>query len=299
MTDTPDRLALLPDEAATSFLTTGVLQEREPLPFAAIDQRTSPATWAAEPIRELFDEAMKRFDSETRTAADAWLAPVLHATLRLTRRDASDSMLWNHVALRVASDYVFWRHQGRPTERKPVPSVNRNRFCGPFHSQAFARLWWAAELFRDGPDYGPAVAACGNQDMLNTALRLEVILHRPAAQAILRLLSTGRVRTGREVNALVQAVNMAGSSLAYESIAPDEEQDVDAYADWVDDLAGELVSFDSLPDGPEDGRTPIRSVEALLPLFDQLFTEAPVRGRAEDTTTTPYRHVQDGRNPAR
>jgi hypothetical protein len=285
MTDIPDRLALLPGEAATGFLTAAVLQEREPLPFAAIDSRSSPTAWAAEPVRELIDEAMKRFGPETRTAADAWLAPALHATLRLTRRDAADSTLWNHIALRVGPDYVFWRHQGRQTERTPIPSVNRTRFCGPFYSQAFTRLWWAAELFRDGPDYGPVVVACGNQDMLNTALRLEVILHRPAAQAILRLLSTERVRTGREVNALLQAVNMAGSTLAYESIGPDEEQDGDAYSDWVDDLAGELVSFDSVPDGPEDGRVPARSVEALVPLFERLFAEAPVRGRAEETTT--------------
>jgi hypothetical protein len=281
VTELPDRLALLPNEAATGFLTTAVLQEREPLPAAAIDNRSTPTKWAAGPVRELVDEAMKRYGSDTRTAADAWLAPALHATLRLTRRDAAESSLWNHIALRVAPDYVFWRHPGRPSERTPIPAVNRARFCGPFHSQAFARLWWAAELFRDGPDYAPVVLACGNQDMLNTTLRLEISLHRPTAQAILRLLSAGEGLTGREVNALVQAVNMAGSTLAYESIAPDDEPDVDAYSDWMEGLTGELVRFDSLPDGPDDGRVPARSVEALIPLFEQLFDGAPVRGRPE------------------
>lgn len=282
MNDIPEHLALLPDDVAAGYLNTAVLQEREPLPWAAIDRASEPLEgerrWEVESARELFDEAMKRFE-DSRTAADAWLAPVLHATLRLTRREAADSRLWNFLALRVAPDYVFWRHPGRPSERQPVPTVNRSRFSGPFHSQAFARLWWAAELFRDGYDYEPVVVACGNQDMLNTALRLEIILHRPTAQAMLRMLATGSVRTGRDVNALAQAVNAAASTLAFEVIAPDAPPDTDAYRDWVELLGGALVPLDSLPDGPDDGRAPLGSVNTLVSLFERLFAEAPVRGK--------------------
>jgi hypothetical protein len=282
MKDVPERLALLPDEAAATLLTTAVLQEREPLPTAAIDKaaRTlgDQQRWAAGPIRDLVEEAMKRF-GDSRTAADAWLAPILHSTLRITRREAADSRLWNHLALRVAPDYVFWRHPGRPSERQPAPAVNRSRFSGPFYSHAFARLWWAAELFRDGYDYRPAVVACGNQDVLNTVLRLEVVLHRPTAQAMLRLLDGGPVRTGRDVNALAQAINSAGTTLVFEHIAPDAAPDPDAYQAWIDDLDGALVPLESLPDGPDDGRAPVGAVKALVPLFERLFAEAPVRGK--------------------
>ncbi|WP_436760968.1 DUF6339 family protein [Streptosporangium sp. V21-05] len=272
MSGVPDRIGHLPNEWAAKFLTTAVLEQREPLPTVALDRASRPGRWGAEPVRHLVEEAMKRFTPESRTSADAWLSPVLHATLRLTRREAADPEIWNHLALRVAPDYLFWRHPGRPV-------TNRGRFSGPFHSQAFARLWWAAELFRDGPDYGPVVIACGNQDVLNTVLRLEVILHRPTAQAILRLLASGVVRTGREVNALAQAVNTAGSTLAYEALAPDVPQDSDSYRDWIEDLSGVLVPYDSLPDGPDDGRVPASAVGALVPLFGKLFAEAPVRGR--------------------
>ncbi|GGP91100.1 DUF6339 family protein [Streptosporangium pseudovulgare] len=281
MSDILARIGHLPDDAAVKFLTSAVLEQREPLPMAAVDRASQPGPWEAEPVRQLLDEAMKRFEPESRTAADAWLAPLLHATLRLTRREAADSRIWNHLALRLAPDYVFWRHPGRP----PTPAVNRARFSGPFYSQTFSRLWWAAELFRNGPDYGPVVVACGNQDVLNTVLRLEVILHRPTAQAILRLLSTGAVRTGREVNALAQAVNTAGSTLAYEALAPDAVQDADSYRDWIEDLGNVLVPYDSLPDGPTDGRVPEHAVEALVPLFERLFAEAPVRGRPEQQET--------------
>jgi hypothetical protein len=265
-------LRLLPDEAAAKFLTSGVLEDSEPLPLTAIDQMSEPAPWEAEPVRQLLDEAMKRFTPAERTSADAWLAPVLHSTLRLTRREASDSRIWNYVAVRLAPDYVYWRHLSRGNP----PAVSRTRFSGPFYSQAFARLWWAAELFRDGPDYEPVAVACGNQDVLNTVLRLEVILHRPTAQAIIRLLTTDVIRTGRQVNALAQAVNTAGSTLSYEARAPDDPRDVDAYRDWIEELSGVLVPYDSLPIGPSDGRARSTSVDALATLFKQLFTESPI-----------------------
>ncbi|MBG0814839.1 DUF6339 family protein [Planomonospora sp. ID82291] len=284
-TTTPERLALLPDEIAAKHLTTAVLQGLEPLRTTAIDRSCEPLSpevrWATEPIRELFDEAMKRFD-DSRTGADAWLAPRLHATLRLTRREAADNRLWNHLALRMAPDYVFWRHPGRPSQNHPVPTVNRSRFSGPFYSQAFARLWWSAELFRDGYDYRPAVLACGNQDVLNTALRLEVILHRPVAQAMLRLLGNETARTGRDINALAQAVNSAGTTLFFEAIAPDAAPDPDAYRDWIEELRSSLPPLEALPNGPDDGKVPLSAVNALVPLFERLFAEAPVRGKKTD-----------------
>ncbi|MFI7534367.1 DUF6339 family protein [Streptosporangium sp. NPDC049376] len=264
-------LGLLPDESAARFLTAGVLENNEPLPFSAIDRASEPSQRDAEPVRQLIDEALKRFTPVERTAADAWLAPVLHATLRLTRREASDSRLWNHLAIRLAPDYVYWRHLSRGNP----PTVSRVRFSGPFHSQAFSRLWWAAELFRDGSDYEPVLVACGNQDVLNTVLRLEVILHRPTAQAIIKLLRTGFIHTGRQVNALAQAVNTVGSTISYEALAPDSLRDHDTYRDWIEELEGVLVPYDSLPAGPSDGKVRAGSVEALVTLYKQMFTESP------------------------
>lgn len=278
MNDLPEKLALLPDGTATRFLTSAVLFNQEPLPAAAIDQHATPTNWNARLVRQLFDEAMKRFDQDERTSADAWLAPVLHATLRLTRREASDSELWNYLALRVAPDYVYWRHLPFPTVKKPNPKVNKARFSGPYYSQVFSRLWWTAELFRDGSDYGPVVTACGNQDVPNTVLRLEMIRHRPTAQAMIRLLSTGVIRTGDDVNSLTRAVNSAGATVSYEALAPDLGPDPGAYRDWIDELASVLVPYDSLPTGPDDGRVRQAAVDTLATLFTQLFTESPSAG---------------------
>ncbi|WP_343983760.1 DUF6339 family protein, partial [Streptosporangium amethystogenes] len=184
----PQRIALLPDSEALRFLTSGVLDGKEQLPQALISKACRPLDdsprWETRLLRDFIDEAMRRFGDGPPTAADAWLAPRLHAILRITRREAADAGLWNFLSMGLAPDYVFWRHIGRAKKSDDPQTVNSHRFCGPFHTQAFARLWWAAELFRDGDDYSPVELASRNQDVFNTVLRMEIIHHRPTAQAL-------------------------------------------------------------------------------------------------------------------
>lgn len=299
--DALTRLALLPDSAVMKHLTLGVRTGSEELPRSALAKACvmldETSRWDGTQIRGLLDEAMRRFDGSV-TDADAWLAPRLHAALRLTRREAADSRLWNFLCLLLAPDYVLWRHLGRPTVKKPVPEVSSVRYQGAFHVQAFARLWWASELFRDGDDYEPVEIACGNQDMLNTVLRLEIIHHRPAAQAIVQMMRRRIVHTGREVNALAKAVNAAGSTLLYEILAPDEIPDADAHHAWIDEGDTILVPYDSLPEGPDDVGVPGPAVDALVPLFEKLYMEAPVRGRERTSASeavATFDESSDGR----
>ncbi|WP_063910162.1 DUF6339 family protein [Herbidospora yilanensis] len=276
MIDVPDRLALLPVEVAAKMLTPAVLEGREGMPFAAIDKVSTPTGRRSAPIRSLIDETIRRF-AENRTDSDAWLAPRLHATLRLTRAEASDPALWNHLAMRIAPDYVAWRFPGRGHGEGRLQKINRNRFVGPFDAQGFTRLWWAAELFRDGCDYTPVLTACGHQDVLNTILGLRITLHRPTAQALLRMVAGGVAVTSKEVNVLAQAVNAAATTLVYEALAPDSPRDHDASRDWMDDSNGVFVPFDSLPEGPDDGEAPATSVRDLVELFMDIYRDAPTR----------------------
>ncbi|MBJ7905151.1 DUF6339 family protein [Streptomyces sp. NPDC003656] len=280
----PERLALLATSAAEPFLTEELLKAEgvhagidlakvvEPLP-------EDDARWSVEPIRSLVEDAMFAF-REDRTRADAWLAPRLHATLRLSRREAADKRLWNHLALAVAPDYVAWRHLAEPTAKKPEPRIAAERFRGPGDRQCFSRLWWAAELFRNGPDYEPVEVACGNQDLIHTVLRLELIDHRPTAQALVRLLKNGRVANGREVNGLSTAINAAGATLVYDVLAPDEPRDPTPLRDWIAGAASAgPVARRGLPEGPDEAPAPEESVAALTEYFAELFETAPVRGR--------------------
>ncbi|MGQ4375655.1 DUF6339 family protein [Streptomyces sp. SAS_267] len=289
--DVPEVLGLLPDAAVAKHLSRGMQSGQEFPPQVALRKagtrlEEGDARWHSQPIRELLEEAMERF-ADRRTEADGWLAPRLHATLRLTRAEAGDTRLWNHMAMLVAPDYVVWRHKGKEI-------AEGSRFSGPHYTQCFARLWWAAELFRDGRDYTPVILACSVQDVLNTTLRLDVVDHRPTAQAFLRVLAglvaSGTPRLGDHVNALSSAINSAGSTLVYDVLAPDSPPLVDELRDWIADAAtAKAAPWDRLPDGPDDGRVLASSVDALFTLFEQLRAEAPVRrrGRVADDTATP------------
>ncbi|WP_405662853.1 DUF6339 family protein [Streptomyces sp. NBC_01166] len=283
----PERLAFLADLNAARYLTEGLLTGKEDVPAIALNKVTEPlpvneARGELAPVRDLVDDAMHAFREEKVTAADAWLAPRLHATLRLTRREAADRRLWNYLALGVAPDYVVWRHTTDPG-KGDAPRVAAKRFRGASDSQAFARLWWAAELFRNGSDYGPVATACAQQEMLNTALRLSVIDHRPTAQALVSLIDRGTVRTGREVNALAKAVNASAATLMYDVVAPDVERDGRPLAQWIEAAeSAPAVPRRGLPAGPDEERAPEDSVTALADHFTELFAGAPVRGRKTD-----------------
>ncbi|MEU5772384.1 DUF6339 family protein [Streptomyces venezuelae] len=281
----PERLALLSDLNAAQYLTEGLLTGKEDVPAMALRKRVEPlpnadARSELGPVRDLMDEAMRMWRDGKSTKADAWVAPRLHATLRLTRSEAADRRFWNYLALGVAPDYVVWRHMSESREEGKLPSVAASRFRGAHYTQAFARLWWAAELFRNGPDYGPAVTACTHQDMLNTTLRLDVIDHRPTAQAMVRLIDRGIVRNGREINALASAINTSAATLMYDVISPDVERDGQPLQRWIDasEWAGP-VPQKTLPEGPDEERAPDTSVEALADYFGELFEDARVRGR--------------------
>ncbi|MFJ5675188.1 DUF6339 family protein [Streptomyces sp. NPDC093097] len=280
----PERLGLLATSAVDPFLTEELLKGEqihggidlakvvEPLP-------EDDARWWVEPIRSLVEDAMFEF-REDRTRADAWLAPRLHATLRLTRREAADKRLWNHLALAVAPDYAVWRHLSEPTANRPERRIATERFRGPADRQCFSRLWWAAELFRNGSDYEPVEVACGNQDLIHTVLRSELIDHRPTAQALVRLLKSGQVSGGREVNGLSVAINAAGATLIYDILAPDQPRDPAHLRDWIAEAeSAPPVERHELPNGPDEDPVPEESVAALTSYFAELFETAPVRGR--------------------
>ncbi|WP_458689827.1 DUF6339 family protein [Nocardia tengchongensis] len=239
--------------------------------------------WRAQPVRDLLDEAMSRFDRGS-AAVDGWLAPRLHATLRMTRAEAADSEIWNYLALVVASDYVVWRHKPRGADDKgEAPEA---RFNGLSYTQAFSRLWWAAELFRNGQDYGPVQTVFRYQEFPNTVLRFSIIDHRPTALTMVRMvenmIANGTAAIGDVITPLATAANAAGSTLVFDVIAPELEVDHDALAEWIAESdTMPAVPWESLPSGPDDGTVDDSVIDALLPLFTELLESAGRRDRSK------------------
>ncbi|MGV9985801.1 DUF6339 family protein [Streptomyces olivaceus] len=281
---TPGRLGRLSATAADPFLTEDLLRGVQGHGGVDLAKVVEPlpeddVRWSAEPLRDLVDDAKFQF-ANNRTDADGWLAPRLHATLRLTRREAADRRIWTHLGLAVAPDYVAWRHPPTPSQEGKAPRINPSRFTGAPDRQCFSRLWWAAEMFRDGEDYGPAVTACSNQDVIHNALRVDLVDHRPTAQALVRILERGDVSSGREINGLLTAIKAAGATLIYDALAPDEPRDPEALRRWIEEAeSAPPVPRHDLPLGPEEERVPEQSVSVLADYFADLFETAPVRGR--------------------
>ncbi|MEV7685861.1 DUF6339 family protein [Streptomyces bungoensis] len=281
----PGRLGLLAATAADPFLTDDLLKGVQVHGGVDLTKVVEPlpeddARWATEPLRDLVDDAMHQFKNN-RTDADGWLAPRLHATLRLARREAADKRIWNHLALAVAPDYVAWRHAPAPAPGRNETRINPARYKGPADRQCFSRLWWAAEMFRNGEDYAPVVTACSNQDLIHNALRMDLVDHRPTAQALVRILERGVAGTGREINGLMSAINTAGATLVYDALGPDEPRDPEALRQWIAEAEfAPPVPRHDLPVGPAEEPVPEKSVTALTDYFMELFETAPVRGRA-------------------
>ena len=82
------------------------------------------------PLRKVVEHSVTLFDVAEGSAWDSWLAPRVHAALRLTPREAADPAIWRWLALYAFPDYV----------RRRWPRLNVVRFVGPINKQAIGRL---------------------------------------------------------------------------------------------------------------------------------------------------------------
>lgn len=232
-----------------------------------------------EAAKVFLDQAMAKYSQAERTDSDVWLGPRLHYSLRMTRREAADRGLWRWLGVVFAPDYVRWRWAStdKSSDGKPG-AANLERFVGAETKHALARLWWMAELFRDGSDYGPAAAALGNQDIINNLFRMNIAHHRPTVQAAVRVLEG---KSGRDANALAKAVNAAASTLKIDVIGVDVPLDPAASDAWINGDIDPVQFFERMPEGPNDLKTPPGAVDSMVELLQELYAEAPVRGDHE------------------
>jgi hypothetical protein len=220
----------------------------------------------------VLEYAMRKFDADPKMS-DAWVAPRLHAALRISRRTASDRGIWRWLAMVHAPGYVRWRW-GK-NGKTPV----LNRFDGEDKKQTFARLWWTAELCRNGPDYSPVVDAFKFQDFVNSCVcATDLGHHRPSVHAILRAVLTASESypPGDAARAIPKAVNLAASTRLLDAIGPDEERpDIKARQIWRAD-ADQYDARDYLevlPPGPKDEPVEESSIAAVRELVNAILAD--------------------------
>jgi hypothetical protein len=203
----------------------------------------------------LMDELYRRRDAgqwtDDRASVDRWLAPRVHHALRLTRELASDRTLWEWLAVRYAN-HTYWRWFDKGLERGSV-GISEDRWWGPIHKQVMARLWWGAELFRDGADYRPVERAFVRQDLINSYLHRPLVRCRSLGLGILDVVAPDDdlgSKTANDVNSLARVLNLATAGAPPELETEFQQDDWSAFAAWAGAVPELPDSWDPLPEGP-------------------------------------------------
>lgn len=229
----------------------------------------------ADIVRELSRHAVAR-QFESSSELDTWLAPRLHAALRLPPRVAADPDLWRWISIELMADYIHERHakDGR---------VIAWRFTGSDRLRnAAARLWWIAELTRNGPDYSMVRSALSRVRVAEFALELKYSWFRPAAIAFVRVangLDGGEpLKDLKGVSTSLQGLSkMANAYLTLKpleaiGLAPAVTEDYDLEWRRHQPTFNELVA-DDLPKGPKDGIANPVAIEHIERWFRAILAE--------------------------
>jgi hypothetical protein len=147
-----------------------------------------PAGWASateglgmecdmELVKQLTEKAAAFLPADR---MDAWLAPRLHAALRVPRRVANDDGMWSWLAFQCPR-FVEARFM------KGKEKLHPWRYRGMWSRNALARLWWGAEMTRNGSDYSATVLCFKRTRTAQFALELMYSWDRAAAIAFARV----------------------------------------------------------------------------------------------------------------
>lgn len=165
-------------------------------------------------LDRIVDDARHRF-APFDTALDPWAAPRLHAALPLTRREAADPALWRYLAVVHRPDFVRHRWENRSW------TAMAGRFWRPgtrSESNAFARLWWIAELTRDGGDYTLTERVLRRQPLASSVFKRGLSSHRPVVSALVDALENAPAES---VETTVVGVHKAAATVVVEAMAPE------------------------------------------------------------------------------
>ena len=203
------------------------------------------------PLQAVLEEGRKRHATKW-SDSDGWLAPRVHATLRLTRREAADRRLWAYLTVAAFPDHV--RHRWLDPE-DPESVVPIDRFLGEDSKNHLARLWWGAELTRNGDDYTRTERAFRNSRFSVSWQVLDLMHHRPAALAIVDFLdqfNDGKGATDSQGPRMARALNAALRTLTLDAVAENPDLDAEAFREWINEAIDETKMMDALPKGPDE-----------------------------------------------
>jgi hypothetical protein len=216
-------------------------------------------------LRAVIAEGLSRYPGDNNTL-DQWLAPRIHSVVRVPRRIASDRRFWAWVAIEFGRDYTKHRFSDGG-------AIKEFRFTGTHLRNGIARLWWAAELARNGRDYGPVAQVLKAVRIAQFALELKYSWYRPAVIAFATV-SADRKLTDQKMQALSVRVNAYLGTRPVELVGLDETGSVAYDAEWwASAPPSKKELFDGKLEGPDDGTASPDAIERLVKWFGVIIDE--------------------------
>jgi len=172
-------------------------------------------------LKDLVHHAVENCD---RKEVDAWLAPRLHCALPIPRRVAADRYVWMWLALEC-EEYIRFRFTGKK-------GIRAWRINGELLRNGISRLWWGAEMCRNGSTYVDVETVFTRTRTAEFALELMYSWNRPAAIAFARVAEgkDGGERLKDEMlEALSSSLRVQLSLRALEAAHLDREEDTEEY----------------------------------------------------------------------
>ncbi len=100
--------------------------------------------------------------------------------------------VWQFLTCVAHPEYVRYRWGGK--ER-----ISKERFLGGIKRNAFARLWWAAEIMNNGDNYSGIIPCFESQDLYEAVFGRSFSKFPPAAKAFVEAVKSQERNIVREV----------------------------------------------------------------------------------------------------
>lgn len=221
-------------------------------------------------ISGLLEHALAQ-DMEKDGELDQWLSPRFHFAMRLPRRIAGDRGFWTWLTLKVGMRYTLHRWGNGE-------NVTMYRYTGDFKRNALSRLWWFAEMARNGPSYSPVQGVLRDASTAQYAMELKYSMYRPAVIAFGRAAVSNKLgfeqlkSLSKRINAYLSLRSLEALGLAETNGARD--------AQWWSERPTLRETLEGEIRGPRDGYAPEPAVDELVKWFNGLIdNSSPRRSR--------------------
>lgn len=176
-------------------------------------------------LRQIVDEY-----SEFNGSMDTEAAVAVHEEIDLTRREASDSGLWNDLAMRHFPWFVRhrWKYESETGMKKKFWTYGSALDSA---SSTFERLWWIAEMTQENGSYENTRRAFKSRRFCFLVFDTQLGRYKPAALACLDVLydedeEENPFASNDVIDATIQRLRRAGTTIPFEGRTKSELVDV-------------------------------------------------------------------------